>query len=388
MIIEEKEKKSKSMVFGIIALVFTLGLMGYFLFFMGEDSGNIPGQVGQVGQMQELAGQVQGMESTIKKKEGEISNLAEVVKDKTGQVMSIGFNPLDLSPEARELLKQRIASEKDISVKSLLEDILTRNSEIRDLKAQIAKIERLLPTPHIVAQGENHYQIAMDFLVNDKGIDKERAIELLERTALFDELVPGFKVWNFYADEEYGTSVSQGDADVSPNLVMHVAKKKLTNERDLAVAERDKLAGDIKVLEEKKEEAITQMELLNKEQENLISTVSDLTQQVNSLYFLVDSRQNLQKKGILKRGFLSSGKMRDVSPEFFNRSIDLRTKDQVLISAVDLGIGKIKDVNIYPNIYKKGNSYKIEMTADKRYALLTLLEKDKFKNERLVIAVR
>jgi len=384
MFTEEKEKKSKSMVFGIVALVITLGLMGYFLFYTGDNGNNSNG----VEQMQELAGQVQSMETAVKKKEGELYNLAEAYKDQSGQNKAIGFNPLDLSPEARELLRQRIAVEHDVSIKSLLEDILKKNEEIEDLREKIARIEKLLPSPHIVAEGENHYQIAMEFLINQIGLDKEEAVDLLERTALFDELAPGFKVWNFYSGDEYGTSVSQGDADISPNLLIHLAKKKLTDDRNSALAERDKLASNIKTLEEREQENSAQLKLLNEEREGLVNTVSDLTQQVNSLYYLLDSRQNLKKKGILKSRFLTSAKVRDVSPEWFNCSIDLRTKNQLLIAAKDLGIKKIKDVSLYPNIYREGNSYKIEMTADKRYALLTILKKDKFKNERLVIAIR
>jgi len=384
MFTEEKEKKSKSMVFGIVALVITLGLMGYFLFYTGDNGNNSNG----VEQMQELAGQVQSMETAVKKKEGELYNLAEAYKDQSGQNKAIGFNPLDLSPEARELLRQRIAVEHDVSIKSLLEDILKKNEEIEDLREKIARIERLLPSPHIVAEGENHYQIAMEFLINQIGLDKEEAVDLLERTALFDELAPGFKVWNFYSGDEYGTSVSQGDADISPNLLIHLAKKKLTDDRNSALAERDKLASNIKTLEEREQKNSAQLKLLNEEREGLVNTVSDLTQQVNSLYYLLDSRQNLKKKGILKSRFLTSAKVRDVSPEWFNCSIDLRTKNQLLIAAKDLGIKKIKDVSLYPNIYREGNSYKIEMTADKRYALLTILKKDKFKNERLVIAIR
>ena len=285
-------------------------------------------------------------------------------------------------------MESMIKAEKDVSVKALLREVLEKTSEIKELKINIAKIESQLPAPHIVKKGENHYQVAMDFLVNEKGVEKEQAVELLERTALFDELVEGFKVWNFYDGQEYGTAVTQGNADISPNMLIHLAKKKLSDAREQAVAQRDKLAETIKSLEQNRDQVVTQLDTLTKEKESLANEVDGLVHQVNSLYYLLDSQQNLIKRGILKNSFLRSAKLSDPSPEHFIQSIDLRSKDQVVISAADLGIKRIKDVSLYPKLYKAGTNYKVEMTADKRYALLTLLQKDKFKNERLVIAVR
>jgi hypothetical protein len=369
----------------IVALVMTLGLMGYFLFFTGE--GNKESSA-RISRMQEMTHQVQGMESDVKTKESEIFRLVMEYREKTGENEPLGFNPTALGQEAQELLKQRIKEEKDVSIKSLLEDILGKKDEIQELKEKIAAIENLLPAPNIVANGENHYRIALDFLVNEKGIEKEEAIELVNQTALFDILMEGFKVWNFYTGDEYGTSVTQGTANISPNMLIHLAKKKLTDAKDQAVSQRDKLAGDIKILEEKQEQVITQVHLLAKEKENLITKVSDLNQQVNSLFYLLDLQDNLEKTGVLKGGFLKSTKLQDVSPEHFCQAIDLRSKDQVVISASDLGIKKIKDVTLYPKFYKEGASYQVKMTADNRFALLTLVDREKFRNERVVIAVK
>lgn len=379
------EKKPKSMVLLIVALVITLGLMGYFLFFAGEGNSN---NSDQIRHMQELTHQVQGMESDVKTKESEIFRLVTEYRQKTGNREPLGFNPTDLGEDAQALLRQRIKEEKDVSIKALLEDILDKKEEIQELKEKIAAIENLLPAPHIVIKGENHYQIALDFLVNEKGVEKEEAIELVNQTALFDELMEGFKVWNFYTGDEYGTSVTQGNASISPNMLVHLAKKRLTDARNQAVSERDKLAGDIKVLEEIQEQVITQADLLAKEKENLITKVTDLNQQVNSLYYLLDLKDNLEKKGILKSGFLKTTKLRDVSPEHFSQTIDVRSEDQVLISAADLGIKKIKDVTLYPKFYKEGTNYQVKMTADNRFALLTLVDREKFRNERVVIAVK
>jgi hypothetical protein len=103
---------------------------------------------------------------------------------------------------------------------------------------------------------------------------------------------------------------------------------------------------------------------------------------------LLDSQNNLKKKGVLKGGFLKSTKLRDVSPEYFTTSIDMRTQTQIVFSAEDLGLRKIKSVTLYPKFYNEGTDYKIEMSGDNRTAIVSILDTRKFKNERIVLSVK
>jgi hypothetical protein len=379
------EKKTKSAVFFIVTSVICLMVIGYFLVITGESTMNKPAEIGE---MQELTQQVRGMESNVKNKEEEVTKLVDRYETLTGTDAPKGFDMMELNPGERELLERQIGEEKDVSTKSLLKEILDKKEEISGLREQIAEIENLLPTPHIAKKGESHYQIAQAFLVGIKGVGEKQAEKILRRTALFDELAEGFKVWNFYTGSEYGTSVTQGLAKVSPNVFVHRARKKLTADRDKAVCERDALEADLKSLAEKQGEASVKLDRVTKDNESLAAQVGNLTQKVNSMFYRLGSRKNLKKKGILKRGFFSSPKMKDAAIESFDRSLDLNMDDQLVISAKELGVQKIKDVVLYPKFYKKGSSYKVFITPNKKHALLTLLDKSKFKSERVVIAVR
>lgn len=379
------EKKTKSAVFFISAVVICLVLIGYFLVTTGESTVN---KSDKVGEMQALTQQVRSMESAVKQKEGEVGKLVDRYEQKTGAKVSGDFDMMELSPEERELLEQQIGEEKDVSTKSLLQEILSKKDEISELRKQIVEIENLLPAPHIAKKGENHYEIALAFLVDVKGVEEKKAKKILGRTALFDELAEGFKVWNFFTGSEYGTSVTQGFAKVSPNVFVHRAKKKLVEDRDKAVSERDELAVDFKSLEEKQGEVAVELDRITSENENLLVQVGDLNKQVSSVFYRLGSQKNLKKKGILKSGFLSSPKMKDTAVENFDKSLDLSVDDQLVISAKELGVEKIKDVVLYPKFYKKGSSYKVFITPNKKHALLTLLDKSKFKSERVVIAVK
>lgn len=372
-------KNSRCLYVVIAMAVVTILALGYALFFKAGQARRHQASA-RVLQMRQLAHKVQAMEAGVKTKQDEIFNLMREYKIKTGQA-SLGVNALDLSNEEREILEKKIQDEQDVSIKSMLEDILEKNEEIRELKEKIVEIENSLPSPHIVASGENHYKIAMNFLTREKKVEKERALKLIEQTDLI-ELVPGFKVWNFYTGTEYGTFVTRGNAAIAPE----------TKPAKQAIPQRDKLLEEIKILEKERDAVIQQLDLLNKEKETLIIQVSNLNrhrqQTVNSLSYVLDTQRNLKEKGILKGGFLKYTKLSDVSPENFPGSLDLRYNDQIAISASQLGIGKLKSVTLYPRFYINGTDYTIVFHEDKKNAVLTILDKAKFKNERAVISVK
>ncbi|MCK4766159.1 MAG: hypothetical protein KAW12_28430 [Candidatus Aminicenantes bacterium] len=383
-------KLSNIQIIVFIAALIVLVSGGYFLF-KGKfvDRYMSP----QLRQMQQTVTKVRDLETDIQEKQNEMFSLMKDYKEETGKDLP-PLKLLDLSEEERMILEEKIRNEQDVSLKAMLNDLLDKNKEIGELKSELEKLEKLLPAPHMVQAGENHYQLAMDYLLNEKGVEKKKAMELIERALLFDPLVPGFKVWNFYSGDEYGTFITQGSAAVSPNAVRRKSKKKLVDARDKAVSERDKLARDIEALESRRGQLISQLELLNNEKGKLITQISNLNKDnlemqevINSLFYLADLKKNLKKRGIIKGGFLRSPKLRAVSPEYFAHSIDMRTRDTIVFSAADFNLKKIKNLLLYPKYYKKGKEYKVIIAKDKQEAELTILDITKLKNERVVISI-
>ena len=298
------------------------------------------------------------LESDLRQKQDEIVLLSNNYKEKEVPDLA-SIDMLNLSEQEQEILRQKMNEEGDVSIKSLLQDILERNAAIRKLQERIQKIESLLPSPHIVSKGETHFQIAWNFLVNEKELPPARAERIIKKISLFDALVPGFKVWNFYAGREYGTFVTQGNAAISPYEAKQRAKHKLVASRDRAIKELSK-----------------------KEKES-----KKYQKQINSLYYHLDSKKNLVKKRMLKQGFLQPTKLKDVSPEDFKRSIDLRKTDTIVISAADFDLKRLKKILLFPRFYIEGQDYSITLSEDKQSASLTILDKAKLKNERVVISV-
>jgi predicted nucleic acid-binding Zn-ribbon protein len=389
--IGEEKKKNRVLLIIILLLVIILIVAGYFIF-KGKSDQRVD-RSPKLRQMNKLVTKIRDMESNIQEKQNEIFRLMKEYKKKTGKNMPLA-NTLSLTEQEKEILKKKIYEEKNISIKSLLSDIIDKNNDISDLKVKIEKIEALLPMPHIVNRGESHYKIAIDYLINQKGIEKERALELIERAALLEPLLPDFKVWNFYSGDEYGTFVTQGNASISPNQIIRKTKKKLVDARDEAISERDNLSSDIETLETRRNELISQLDLLNNEKTGLIEKLNDLNKQnvemqenINSIFFIVDLKKNLKKKEIIKSGFLKSYKLQDISNEKFDLSVDLRYNNAINISAKELNLTKITKIVLYPKFYKHKIDYKINIYKDGKKAFLVILSKNKFKNEKIVISV-
>jgi len=383
----------KSVYVLISMLVLAILVMAYFLFF-GESNRKTEENLNpKVKQMQEMVGKIRTLEQDINTKQNEVFSLLGQYKDKTGQDLPHA-NMMDLTDEQKKVLEEKIKSEADVSIKSLLSDILEKNHEIEELKNKVMEVEALLPKPVIVQKGENHYSIAMNFLMSEKQLAKEKAIELIEKSALFDTLMPGFKVWNFYSGDDYGTFVTQGDAPISPNEVNRRAKKKLIDAKDQAISEKNQLASEITLLEEKKKEIIDQLELLSQEKQSLLSRMSELSEentdmqdQINSIFFLADTRSELKNKKILKGGFLKSTKLNNVDPVLFKESVDLRHTQQIILFANTFNLSSITKITLFPSFYKDGEDYKVSFEENGQKVVIDILKPDKLKAERVVIAI-
>ena len=389
-IIEENPPAKRSRLPYLIGVILLI-IIAVALFLLLRPRGK--GVSAQMRQMQETVGEIQDLESEIQERQNQILNLVSDYKKQTGQ--DIGqLNLLNLTPSQKQLLEERIKSEKDVSIRSMLQEIIDQKTEIGGLQERLQELEALLPKPHQVEKGENHFRIAMDFLVNQRGLEKGKALKMVEKIALFEPLIPGFKVWNFYANNEYGSFVTQGSALVSPNAIQHRARQKLIDARDQAIAEKEKLQGEITQYQAIRNELVTQIDALNQEKETMLVKIGDLDrqnqalqQELNSVYYILDLKKSLKSRGILKSRFLGSPKLMSVDPELYNLGIDLRDKTSISISAAELNVGKIKKVKLYPSFFKEENDYSVVYAEDSQSAVLTFINGKKFRNERVVISV-
>ncbi len=336
-----KKKKPRIIYFTIAVMALVIILLVVFLLVDKAKIFEKP-QV-KPGNIQDIIGSILVFEAGIQYEQKEILKIASQYKEGGGE--DLARDMLNLSKEEEILLNKKMREATDQKIKSLLQEMLEKYNAINDLKNKIKELELQLPLPHIVEKGENHFQIALDYLVKEKGIEEDKARELINKNKMAEVIIPGFKVWNFYSDQEFNTFVTQGNAAISPEEARHRARQQLIAEKNRALRE------------------------------------------LNSLYYIIGLKKDLLKKGILEGGFLKPYKLQKVPGRYFKRSIDLRKINIINVYASSFKIAEIDQIVLFPRIYKEREDYRITIRKDKRKATLTFLNRTIFKKEKIVISV-
>jgi predicted nuclease with TOPRIM domain len=301
---------------------------------------------------------------------------------------------LQLSDEQKKALEERIKNEKNSSYQALLQEVLDKDKEIKDLNSKLAKVRSELPRPDEARANDSHFGMAMRYL-KKKGVSEAEAKRLINNVNIMDKLAPGFQVYHFYANGVYGTWVSKGKAKITPNDLNRMEREKIEGERDEAVAQNDKLQEEVTDLESQKkkiEEEIaglrTERAGLIDEREKLQSDNAAQLAKLNSLHYVVGNRDALKKSGVIIIPVFAKDRAGNKwGDDVFTESLDLRSNDTITISASAVGLKKIGKVNVVPGSYVKDEHYKLSISEDKQTATVKLLTPTRFKNDKVVFAV-
>ncbi len=327
--------------------------------------------------------------------------LNQVGSDQQKKLAQAGVNDvkpnaetLQLTEEQKKALEERIKNEKNSSYQALLQEVLDKDKEIKDLNAKLAKLKADLPRPDLAKPNDSHYGMAMRFL-KKKGVSDADAKKLVSRVAILEKLAPGFEVYHFYANGTYGTWVSQGKAKISPNDLMRQEREKVEGERDVAVAQNEKLQEEVLDLEGQKKKIEEEIAGLRGERANLIEERTKLQAdnagqlaKLNSLHYVVGKRDTLKADGVIEIPIFARDRAgKNWRDEVFTHSLDLRTGKTITIRAADLGLKRIGKVNVVPGSYLKDEHYKLTLSEDKQTATVELITVSRFKNDKVVFAI-
>jgi len=299
-----------------------------------------------------------------------------------------------LTPEQKDMLEKRIGAEKDNSTKGLIQEVLDRDKEIDGLNEKINGLRAILPRPDVAAGNDSHYGLAMRFLRARK-VGEETARRLVSRVFLMDRLTPGFEVYHFYSNGVYGTWVAQGSAPLSPTEMQAQERRKLENERDAAASMAERLQEEVEdlslqkaVLESEIEDMHEMKAMLISEMNALAATNEDQRAKLNSLHYLVGGRGALEKEGVIVVPVFAKDRAgKNWRDDLFDRSLDLRTEDTIEITADEAGLGAIGKLSVIPGSYTRGMHYSVSISEDRQTASVKILEKGRFRNDKVVFAV-
>lgn len=119
------------------------------------------------------------------------------------------------------------AERKELTQDPELKKINIMLDNVEDLRREMARIEGTLSNPIKVQKGDTHRSICQHYLKDDIKLDDKQIKSILNRTALFNSLIPKFYVFNLYKDGVFLTTVTQGEASLSPMTVNMLSQRKM-----------------------------------------------------------------------------------------------------------------------------------------------------------------
>ncbi len=305
-----------------------------------------------------------------------------------------GLGRFGMTPEQAEVLARRIAQEKDLSYRSLLQEVIDLTQEVTEISQEMQEIRGRLRPPYIIQKGETHFQVAMNFLSGEIGIEEEEALRLIEQEALFPELLPGFEIWNYWGEGVFGTFVTQGSAKISPNELMRRTKRKIDQERRTLTEARDRAQEEVADLEARRTELQQQVEKLDLERTDALKQLNQLSQenvelagQLNSVVYRVGTFSNFQKQGVLYKRALGKWRTAELEKMTNTKSVDLRQTQEIIFLSGEAGLTKISKALVFPRYFTEGTDYRIEIAPDKKSGKIVFLKPERFQFAKIAVAV-
>jgi hypothetical protein len=337
----------------------------------------------QVNSLSEMAVEYEKLEQQQATTNQHMSQLIAKYQQRGGSLPP-GFGA-ELTDEQRALLAERIKSEK-ASMRTLLQDLIDRDKENQQMKARLEQLETQLPASVVAREGDRHDRIAMNFLVK-QGVPAKKAYEIVSQINLQDALVPGFRVWTYYQKGQFGTWVTRGKANITPQEHQKRVLALLEESRDKALkdlADTSSERDTLKAANTEKEAALTrsaeELKAMTETAEQQRAEVQRREVEANTLRFIVGSKKALVKSKLLEKN------MRKWNPATDHMSsLNLLESQEIPIDAASLGLKKVKKVTLVPEIFAAGVDYAIEVGGPT--ATLRITQPDKFKANRFVIVV-
>ena len=284
----------------------------------------------------------------------------------------------NLTDEQRVLLARRIQEER-AGPRDLLQDILDRDKQVRSLRMRIAELGNRLPTNVTANEGDRHDRIAMDFLLK-KGVPAATAYQLVSTINLEENLLPGFRVWTYYANGQFGTWVTQGTATISPQEHRQRLQQVLRDERDQAVKNAAVLQTRVDELDAQRRSAEEKVAAASAETGAALELAEKLQKAQNSIRYAIGSKNQLTSAGAIKK---------NLEPLSFDavamQVLDLNEGEIIAIDGTAYGLKRIKKLTVVPQMFKAGADYKV--VIDGATAQVQLLNHDKFKTSRVFIVL-
>ena len=330
------------------------------------------------------------------------------------QVDAESLTNMALNPDHEAVLNEMLATEADVSYRGLVQEIIDTRGEVAELQQQMQDLRDDLPAPYTVQRGDSHIQVTLQYLMENHGLSAAEARDVVEQTALVEDLNVGNQVWLLYKDGILGTYVTQGTADMSPGRAQRIARARinrtistLTDERDAAEAraafiadslgqvkdmleerivflrsEEERLTGQIAMLSDARDEALAQRDM--EEQAKLAAEMK-----LNSIFYAVNTMDHWKDSMVIKDPFFGGPRVESLSGVDFSQSQDLREGTVLTIERSAFpSLDSIKKVDVFPRTFRDGQDYVVAFHPSGDRVSIELLVPDNFTGQNVLFALR
>jgi len=385
--LRSKQRGSVALIVSIIVVVLVVIVLVFHFLSRRQPT--------EVRNFQELVMHVDKLNNQISDREQKIMDLVRKYNTAhpEGSFDTTGIASMGLSPEQAEVIAKRVSQEKDISYRGMLQEVITLNGDIEKLTQDLAEVRSKLPAPHEVQQGDSHFKVCLEFLI-EKGVPEDQAVKMIEQTSLTTELLPGFEVWNYYNEGVFGSFVTQGTARLSPNALTRATKRRIDTERQNLIQARNQKEQEVKDLEARKAELADQIARLGDERTAMLDQMADmaaknenLAKELNSVRWAAGTFKDFSTQGVVRRPTVGKWQTGDLDKLQNLSTLDLRSDNRITVPASMVGLSRISKVLLFPRSYDEGPDYKIVISEDRQSVAIVLEKPSKFQLAKLAIAI-
>ena len=326
------------------------------------------------------------------------------------QVDAFNIERMLLDPDEVDLLNRMLENEQDVSYRGLLSEIVDDHTQIIALQERLRRLQDQLPAPYTVQVGDTHRDVSLRYLMENHKMPIREAREVIDKTALVEEMYTGYQIWMLYQNGVFGSYVTQGTASVSPGRAQRQAKQRvarkieaLTDERDVARIQADSLQELHDTLRERliflrNEESRLQTEIavLKQAHDTATARVEMSEQQrqmlearLNSIFYEVDTMDRWKEKKVIADPLFGSPRVKSLAGVQFSQSHDLRENKILTFDLRDFPeLKRFKQVDLFPRSFKAGQEYVASFDDDGDYVYVKILKPDVFAGQKIIFALR
>jgi len=266
-----------------------------------------------------------------------------------------------LTDQSMQFLSEQSEKEGNPKIKDKISTIMKSDKELKALQDDIMAKNKGLEAPVVMTRSRGHEQIAYNFLTQKKGLSSEQAREVIESVNIFDYTYEGLYVWNFYESGFYGSFITKGEADKTPNEIKKLAQQAF-QDRILGL-EREKmelrniqkqLETDLKTTQARVEELenernkLGELDTKNRQLKEEVIKREEQISELNSVRYKLLSYNFAIERGIISDSVWDGVKMEKTTGLDYSSKVDFAVTDYITIRPKQVGLNNFSDVFVLP----------------------------------------